>query len=106
MKKNLRWVVFALSFAGMGIAMPSCPGQEALQQQVDSLKTSNLELTKKVQNLQSQVTTLNQDMDQVKKLLPTMTNVITSYQGAIKRMDDDIKNIQSRLPRGGMKKKR
>lgn len=102
MKKNLRGLAFIGAFFGLGFAMPSCPGQQALQQQVDTLQNSNQELTKRVQALNNQVTTLTSDMNQVKQLLPQMTNVIQAQKGAIDQLDAAVKELQ---PKKGKKKK-
>ena len=96
MKNNIRWLVFAGAFAGMGIAMPSCPGQQAMQQQIDALQITNTDLTKKVQALNTQVTSLNNDMTQVKQLLPQMTNVIQAQKGALDQLNTSVKDLQSK----------
>jgi septal ring factor EnvC (AmiA/AmiB activator) len=96
MKKYLRWIVIGAAFSGMGIAMPSCPGQQAMQQQLDTLQTSNAELTKKVQSMQAQLTSINSDMGQVKQLLPQMTNVIQAQKGALEQLDATVKSMQSK----------
>ena len=72
MKKYFKYLVFAASFAGMGIAMPSCPGQQAMQQQIDTLTNTNLDVNKKLRTMQGQITGLSNDMNQVKQLLPKL----------------------------------
>jgi peptidoglycan hydrolase CwlO-like protein len=99
MKKHVRWVVFAVAFSGLGLSMPSCPGQQAMQQQIDALQTSNADLTKKIQALTTQLGSLNNDMTQVKQLLPQMTNVIQAQKGTLDQLDTTIKEIQTRLPK-------
>src|SRR4051812_23085294 len=96
MKKYSQWFVFAAAFLGMGIAMPSCPGQQAMQQQIDALQTSNTDLTKKVQTLNTEITTLHKDMEQVKQLLPQITNVIQAQKGALDQLDGTVKDMQAK----------
>src|SRR4051812_11566300 len=97
MKKNLRWMSYSAAFIGMGMAMPSCPGQQAMQQQIDTLQTANMDLSKKVQSLSMQFSTLSNDMAQVKQLLPQMTNVITGQKGALDKLDTDVKQLQGKV---------
>ena len=54
MNKKIQALVTAGAFLGMGIAMPSCPGQQAMQQQIDTLQTKTIELTQKISKVDSQ----------------------------------------------------
>lgn len=94
MKKYFKYLIFAASFAGMGIAMPSCPGQQALQQQVDAFQNNYLDANKKIRTLQTQVTALSNDMNQVKQLLPQMTNVIQAQKGALDQLDATVQQMR------------
>jgi hypothetical protein len=96
MKKYFRYLIFAASFAGMGIAMPSCPGQQAMQLQIDGLQTTNLDTSKKLRALQTQVTGLSNDMNQVKQLLPQMTNVIQAQKGALDQLDVTVQQLRNK----------
>jgi septal ring factor EnvC (AmiA/AmiB activator) len=104
MNKNLKWAVLSLGVLGMGMAMPSCPGQQAMQQQIDSLQTSSTEMTKKVQALNAQVTALQKDMDQAKQLLPQMTNVIQAQKAALDQIEATVRDMRG--SKGGAKKKK
>lgn len=93
-KKILPPALFTLLIMGMGIAMPSCPGQQALQQQVDQLTTQNQDLKAKVTGLDNQVRSLTNDMIQVKTLLTQVSNTVLSQKTAIEQMDSAIKALQ------------
>lgn len=95
------FAVTAAMVLGMAITMPSCPGQQALQQQVDSLTTSNADMTKKLQAVDSQVKRMDGEMGQMKLLLSQMTNVISAQKNALEQLDGAIKEIQSKMaPKG------
>ncbi len=94
MKKNTHWMILSLSVIGMGMGMPSCPGQQELKDKIESLHTTNVELTKKVQTLTTQVNTLNQDMEQVKQLLPQITNVIQAQKGALDELNATVAELK------------
>ena len=96
MKKYFKYLIFAASFAGMGIAMPSCPAQQAMQQQIDVIQTNNMDTTKKLRTLQTQVTGLSNDMNQVKQLLPQMTNVIQAQKGALDQLDATVQQMRNK----------
>jgi septal ring factor EnvC (AmiA/AmiB activator) len=96
MKKYFRYLVFAASFAGMGISMPSCPAQQAMQQQIDALQTTNMDYAKKLRTLQTTVTGLSNDMNQVKQLLPQMTNVIQAQKGALDQLDTTVQQMRGK----------
>lgn len=104
MGRNLKTVALGAALLGLGMSMPSCPGEKAMQQQLDSLQTSHADLTKKVQVLDAQIKTLNNEMTQVKQLLGQMTSAIQTQGGALERLDGAVKEIQTRLTpaaRGG-----
>lgn len=100
MKKNFRWLVLGVAFIGMGAGMPSCPGQKAMQQEMDSVQAANQDLTKKVQALSAQVTGLNNDMAQVKQLLPQMTQLIKAQKDQLDLVDAAVKDMQSKTMKG------
>ncbi len=77
---KLNWIVLGMAVIGLGFAMPSCPGQEALQQQLESLQASNQELTKKVKEMSTQVTTLNGEINQMKQYMVQSTNVFAAQE--------------------------
>ncbi len=105
-KKHVSWLLIAAAPLGLGIAMPSCPGQQEMKQQIETLQNSNLELTKKIQSLTTQVQTMNNDVSQIKTLLPQMTNVISGQKGAMDKIEADIRELQSRMsPAKGKKRK-
>ena len=91
----MTWVIPTITLLGMGASMPSCPGQQAMQAQVESLHNSDVEMNKKVQALTQQVTTLTNDMNQVKTLLPQMTNVIQAQKGALDQLSNSVKEMQA-----------
>jgi septal ring factor EnvC (AmiA/AmiB activator) len=93
-KKDFRWLVLTCACLGMGMAMPSCPGQQETQLKIDALQASQTDLARKVQALTSQINALNNDMSQVKQLLPQMTSVITAVKTSSDAMAADLKLIK------------
>ncbi len=105
MKEHLKKIVISLAAVGsMGIAMPQCPGQQEMQQKMDMIQVSNAELGRKVQKLESQVSTIDADMAQVKQLLPQMTNVIQAQKGALDQVAAQIKDVQEKMNKSSKKK--
>lgn len=104
MKKSVRWLVLPASFAALGMSMPSCPGQQALQQQVETLSASNTDLTKKVQTLSTEFKTLTTDMNQVKQILPQMTTLMTTQKATIEQLESTVRDLQNKV-KGSKKKK-
>jgi|GEM_PF-657916 len=96
MKPNLKWLTFAAAMIGLGMSMPSCPGQQAIQQQLDSLQTAQAEMQKKLQAQDSQIKTINQTDEQVKSLLEEMTRAIQSQRGALELLAKAIEELKNR----------
>lgn len=95
MRNSVRGLVIVGAFLGMGFTLPSCPGQKAMQDQIDSMQATHADLNKKIQALTAQVTALNNDMTQAKQLLPQITNVIQAQKGALDQLEASIKELQA-----------
>ncbi len=100
----MNWVVLSCAILGMGLGMPGCPNQE-MQQQMEILRNNNTDLSKKIQALSTQITTLNNDLIQIKQLLPEMTGVMTLQKNTMKELDDNVKELQAKVFKGVKKKK-
>jgi septal ring factor EnvC (AmiA/AmiB activator) len=105
------YVALGAAFLGMGMSMPSCPGQQAMQEQVDKLTQQNLNLNKRTESLESQIKSLNSDMTQVKTLLKPMADAIQAQKAGMDQLDANLKEIQTKLAaaassKGGAKKRR
>jgi hypothetical protein len=66
----------------MGIAMPSCPGQQAIQQQIDALTTRANEGDQKLQGMTTQVGSLSKEMTDAKALLEQLSQTVIAQKGA------------------------
>jgi hypothetical protein len=91
MEKKLRLVAFAAAFVGMGISMPQCPGQQALQQQVDGLETKSADTSRKMQMVDNELKRMNQELVTAKTLLEKVSNTVLAQQQAIDRIDGAMK---------------
>lgn len=110
MNKKFYVVLFA-AFLGMGMSMPSCPGQQALQEQVDKLTSQNADLNKRVMSMDANVKQLDNDMSQVKQLLKPLADTVQAQKGAMELLDANLKEVQTKLaakaaPKASGKKKR
>lgn len=100
MKSLRNLTVISLAALSLGIAMPSCPGQKEMQQQIETLQTAHTEMAKKLNEQEALVHSLTNDMNQVKQLLPQMTNVIESQKATIEQLDASIKRLQGKKKKG------
>ncbi len=96
MNKRLYGVAVACAFLGMGIAMPSCPGQEEMKQQIEALNTQNQANLKTIQNLNGQISTLNHDMGEVKTLLAQVSNTVLAQKASIEQLEAAAKVAAAR----------
>lgn len=93
---RLRMVSAVLLGVGLlGMSMPGCPGG-ALQTQVDTLQTANVDLTKKVQTLATQLGGVTNDMTQVKSLLAQMTALMTAQKTTVDQLETKIKELEAK----------
>lgn len=95
MKQNLKWVAFGAAMIGMGMSLPSCPGEQAMQQQLDSLQTTQADLQKKLQAHETQLKSMLQTQEQEKQLLEQMTSAIQAQRGALEELNHSLKEMQA-----------
>ncbi len=97
MHKNLRWVVLAAACVGMGISVPSCPGQQAMQQQVDNLEKRETTTSQRIQALDTQVKQLATDMAKANQLLQTMGQTVLAQKGEMEALQKSVHELTDRL---------
>src|SRR3954451_19950187 len=103
------YIVLFAAFTFMGMSMPSCPGQQAMQQQIDTLTAQNQELNKRTLAFDAQIKALNGDMVQVKTLLKPMADAIQAQKAAMDQLNANFNEIKTKMtpaPKGGAKKKK
>ena len=96
-KKYAVSTVIALSaFLGMGMSMPSCPGQQEMKDQVTALQAQNGDLAKKIQAQEAKVKQLTEDMNTIKTALPQVVSTIQAQKTGLDQLDSAIKELQSK----------
>jgi septal ring factor EnvC (AmiA/AmiB activator) len=86
MSKKFVAPVIGASFLMMGLSMPSCPGQQAMQQQVDALKASETEMKNRIAGLEGQIKSLRDEAEQTKGLMAQLGTGLTEQGKAIEEM--------------------
>ncbi len=97
MKKNTRWILLGLSFATMGIAMPNCPGQQAMQQQINDLQSSKGKLEGRLAALESKSTAVEGFMKKMDEALPGLVTLTQQNQTKLAELENQVKEIQAKL---------
>lgn len=95
LRAQSKWLMLLLCtvwFVGLG----GCQDQQ-VQQQLDSLKTSNADLLKRVQTLESGMKITTQEMTQTKQLLQKFTDALQAQNSALENLNNAVKDIQTRL---------
>ena len=96
-KSVLRFALTGLAFAGMAFTLPSCPGQQALQEQVDTMSTSVQKQTKAVNDLSAQVRTMNDEMNTMKSLLSQVSSTVLAQKTTIEELQAKTVSLDQRL---------
>lgn len=94
---SLRWLALAAAVLSMGIAMPSCPGQQEMRQQIDALQNNQNDLTRKVQVMDTQIHTLAQAADQQKQAIGEMANVIQAQKAAMDQLNASLQQLNQQV---------
>jgi uncharacterized protein YoxC len=96
-KKNYRIIALAGAALTMGMSMPSCPGQQAMQQQLDALQQSNDITTKRIQSLDAQNKAMVQELTQDKQLLEQLATAIQTQKNAIDQLNTAVKTLDTKV---------
>lgn len=97
MKKTMSIVACTAAFIGMGMGMPQCPGEKAMQDQVDSLKATQITMTQKLNSVDAQAKAANMDVGQIKQAITQLAGAVDAQKDALKRLDESIKELQNKL---------
>jgi archaellum component FlaC len=111
MNKNTRWILFGLSFAFMGISMPNCPGQQAMQTQINDLQTTKQKLETRLAAVESKSTAVEGFMKKMDEALPNLVTITQQNQEKITALETQIKDITAKMeamakPAAGKPKKK
>jgi peptidoglycan hydrolase CwlO-like protein len=102
MKKTMTWLAFGTAVLGMGISMPSCPGQQAMEQKIESLEKSNAELKAKLLNMDGNVKSALEKVTAADGQLNQLSQDAQAAKGRLDQLETAIKDLQSRAsaPKG------
>jgi peptidoglycan hydrolase CwlO-like protein len=100
-----RIAIFIAAFIGMGMSLPSCPGDKAMQQQIDMLQQSNQDMTRKLQNLDNQLKSADSDVVSQKSLITQLATTVSAQKEAIDNLYNQIKLVQAKLAQPAPTKK-
>ena len=106
--RSLRWLTLVGAFLTLGIAMPSCPGQQEMKQQLDTLQNSQTESNRRLQQMDSQVRTMSQDISNKKQGFEPLAGMIQADHNDIQQLKTQIQDLSNKIAamggRGGSSK--
>ena len=94
----VRWLLIPLAILGMGISMPSCPGQQAMQQQIDGVEKREGALAQRTQTLENQLRSLSSEMGGVKQQLANISGTIIEQKHAIEKLTEEVSRLKAAKP--------
>src|SRR4051812_1310836 len=97
MNKKMTWLASGAAVMLMGISMPSCPGQQAMQQQIDALQAKQTDLMRQLSQMDNRSKSMAEEFNQAKTLLAQVSNTVLAQRQAIEQMDASIKTLTARL---------
>lgn len=75
----------------MGLSLPSCPGQQAMQQQLDTLKTQQTELRSLITAQETQIKGVKEESDRAKEMLGQMLATVTEQSKKLDELNEKLK---------------
>lgn len=105
--KHLRWVVLGTACLGLGISVPQCPAEKAMQQQIESLEKKDASNNQRIQMMDSQVKAMAKEVADTKAKMEGMAGMLATQQQAVDSINQSLKAMmESKSKPGGRAKKR
>ncbi len=101
MKPFHKTLILLAAPMGLGLSMPSCPGQDAIQQQMDSIQAKGIESEKKVQALSAQVASMDKDLTEARTLLAQVSQTVLEQKATLEQMSAGMKDLSEKVERSG-----
>ncbi|OFZ76806.1 MAG: hypothetical protein A3K03_08070 [Bdellovibrionales bacterium RIFOXYD1_FULL_44_7] len=89
--KLIQITAFVAGVLCLGLSMPSCPGQQAMQQQIDNLQTKSADNAKRIQNLEAIIKGTTNEISQIKTLLGQVSNTVLAQKQTIEQIETQLK---------------
>jgi outer membrane murein-binding lipoprotein Lpp len=92
--KNIRLIapVLASSLLLMGLSVPGCPGPE-LQQSIDALKSSEIDLKAKVNAADNSVKALKEEVAALKAEMTKVSETVVAQKTALEEMSKKVESL-------------
>lgn len=105
-KTRIHWLVLSASTLGLGLSMPACPGQQAMQQQLDNLEKRETAVATRIQGIDTQVKAATaevakmgpalQNLQVINQALIEQKSLITDLQKQVAELSDKVKSMGSK----------
>jgi Skp family chaperone for outer membrane proteins len=105
--KQLRIVapLIGSSLLLMGLSVPGCPNTEALQQSVDGLKTSEIELKAKANAADTSIKAMKEEVAALKAQLTEVSTTVLAQKAALEEMSKKVTDMEASSKGTGSKGK-
>lgn len=105
--KQLRIVapLIGSSLLLMGLSVPGCPNTEALQQSVDGLKTSEIELKAKANAADTSIKAMKEEVAALKAQLTEVSTTVLAQKAALEEMSKKVTDMEASSKGAGAKGK-
>lgn len=98
LRKSVRWLPIAGMLAlTLAMTMPSCPGQQAMQQQIDALQSSNNRLNSQLMSMDSQLRAISADNANLKQAMQGMAQAVDGQKATIDQLSGAMKDLQQKF---------
>lgn len=96
-RKTLRTsMIVAFAVFAMGAGLPGCPGNKALEEQVEQLQTKNADSIKKMGSIENQLKMMNAEAAQVKQQMPQVLEQMNVLKGRLDQLEAQVREMASK----------
>lgn len=92
-KKITTAFLMAGAMVMMGIALPSCPGQQAMQKQIDEMQAKEVQLQGQLNGANDKVKALETEVKDLKTLLDKTADVLKTHFDSISELQRKVEEL-------------
>lgn len=89
-------IIITVAVFAMGAGLPGCPGNKAVEEQVEQLQTKNADAIKKIGSIENQLKMMTAETAQLKQQMPQALEQLNVLKGRLDQLEAQVREMASK----------
>lgn len=85
--------LISITVFAMGAGLPGCPGNKAMEEQVEQLQTKNADTIKKIASAENQLKMMTAELAQYKTQIPQIIEQMNVLKGRLDQLETQVREM-------------